>query len=185
MTILPWSVQSSVQVFEGRYLRVHREEVVTGKGTRIPDYHVIESPAWAGVVCVTESAELVLVRQYRHGRKGPSLELPAGIIEPGEAPSDAAARELLEETGYRATSLEPLWETHPEPARHRQTAHFYFIRASDVPEGLDLEPSEDVEVVLRPLAELDAIVAEMGHGVHVAALLLAARRGFLVAPSGA
>jgi len=170
-----------VQVFEGRYLRVHREEVVTGKGARIADYHVIESPPWAGVVCVTENAELVLVRQYRHGRRGTSLELPAGIIEPGEAPSAAAARELLEETGYRAKSTEFLWETYPEPARHRQTAHFYFITANNVPEGLDLEPSEDVEVVLRPLTQLDSVVAEIGHAVHVAALLLAARRGFFAA----
>jgi 8-oxo-dGTP pyrophosphatase MutT (NUDIX family) len=185
MSPKPWTVQASTQVFEARYLRIHREQIVTGRGVVLPDYHVIESPPWAAVVCVTDQAELVLVRQYRHGRLGSSLELPAGIIEPGEPPRDAAARELLEETGYRATCLEFLWEIYPEPARHRQTAHFFVARASDGPESLCLEPSEDVEVELHPLARFDEVLAEMDHGLHVGALLMAARRGLLNAPTPA
>jgi 8-oxo-dGTP pyrophosphatase MutT (NUDIX family) len=181
MSPKPWTVLSTTKVLDARYLRVHREEVTTGSGVLLNDFHVIESPSWAAVICLTTANELVLVRQYRHGRGGTSLELPAGIIEPGEPPQEAAARELLEETGYRASEITPLWEICPEPARHRQRAHFFFARASDEVETLALEVGEDVEVELRSVQELDDIVREMVHGLHVGALLLAARKGILPA----
>ena len=66
-------------------------------------FHVFESNPWVNVVPVTDAGEVVLVRQYRHGILGPSLEVPGGVVDARDAsPRAAAERELLEETGYTA-----------------------------------------------------------------------------------
>lgn len=177
--IKPWQVLDSELILDRRWLRVHQERVRTASGVVIDEFHLIESAPWAAVVCVTEDRELVLVEQYRHGHSGPSLELPAGVIEPGEEPLVAARRELLEETGYEAPSFQALWQVRPEPARHRQWAHFALATGARLLASQALDLTEDVTVVKRPLADLDAILADMVHGLHVGALLLAARRGLL------
>lgn len=179
MTVRPWDVLESEVLLEHKYLRVRKEKVrITGGGI-IPDYHIIESPSWAGIVCLTEERELVLVRQYRHGHQGSSLELPAGIIEPGEEDLSGAARELREETGYVSHDISPFWKVRPEPARHDQWAYFAIARNARKAREQELDPTEEISVVTRPVAELDSIVQEMVHAVHVAALLLAARKGLL------
>lgn len=179
MTIRPWHVLESEVLLEHRYLRVRMERVRIATGAIIPDYHIIESPSWAGIVCLTKERELVLVKQYRHGHRGPSLELPAGIIEPGEEDMSGAARELREETGYISQDIAPFWKVRPEPARHDQWAYFAIARNAHKAEEQELDETEEISVVTRPVAELDSIVDDMVHGLHVAALLLAARRGLL------
>lgn len=176
-TLLPWRVDASETLLKERYLEVVRQRVTTGSGFSIPDYHLIRSPSWAAVVCLTANRDLILVRQYRHGHEAFSLELPAGVVEPGEDPVVTARRELLEETGYDAETIESFWQVRPEPARHRQMAYFSFARCSAQPRAQTLDASEEIRVELHPVAALDRIVSEMVHGIHIAALLLAERRG--------
>lgn len=175
----PWEVLGSRLLLERPWLRVREDRVRTENGSIIDEFHVIESSPWVAAVCVTPARELVLVQQYRHGHRGPSLELPAGVIEPGEAVLTAAQRELREETGFEAAEWAELWTIRPEPARHEQWAHFVVARAARRAAEQSLDETETIRVVQRPLEDLDAICQEMVHGLHVAALLLAARRGLL------
>lgn len=179
MPILPWTTLESQLLLDRRWLRVRSDRVRTAAGVVIEEFHVIESVPWAATVCVTEGRELVLVEQYRHGHGGPSLELPAGVLEPAEDPLAAAQRELREETGYEAADWTALWRVRPEPARHEQWAHFAVARGARLGKSQTLDATEDIAVVLVPLAELDEVLTKMVHGLHVAALLLAERRGFL------
>ncbi len=179
MTSIPWQVLDSEVLLDRRWLKVRRDRVRTESGVTIDEFHVIESSPWAAIVCVTDDQQLVLVQQYRHGHRGASLELPAGVIEPGEAPLSAAKRELLEETGFEADRWQRLWQTRPEPARHEQWAHFALARGARKSQDQQLDETEALSVLLRPVSELDQILEEMVHGVHVAALLLAERRGLL------
>ncbi len=179
MTVRPWKTLTSQVLLERKWLRIRQERIETGRGAVIDEFHVIEGPPWAAIVCVTAARELVLVEQYRHGHGGLSLELPAGVIEPGEDPLASAQRELLEETGYGGGNWQALRAVRPEPARHTQWAHLFVCVGAELQRAQSLDETEDVRVVLRPIAELDAVLDEVLHGVHVGALLLAERRGHL------
>ncbi len=173
----PWKRLASTVLVDGKYTRVRRDQVELPGGAVIPDYYVIEAPTWAGVIAITTQKELVLVRQYRYGHQDSSLELPAGVLEDGESILDGAARELREETGYHSEALSHLWSCRPEPARHEQWAHFTFAPDARSVAHQALDSTEEIRVELVPVAQLDAVLAEMVHGLHVAALLLAARKG--------
>ncbi|MCH2109748.1 MAG: NUDIX hydrolase, partial [Polyangiaceae bacterium] len=177
MTLRPWKTLGSRLLLERRWLRLHEDRVETGRGAIIDEFHVLESPSWVATICITSTRELVLVEQYRHGYGGFSLELPAGVMEPGEEIAAAGARELLEETGYQGDSPQHFWSTRAEPARGRSEAHFVLVQNATQESDLNLDATEDLRVVLLPLKQLDEIIDRMVHGVHVGALLLAQRRG--------
>jgi 8-oxo-dGTP pyrophosphatase MutT (NUDIX family) len=79
-------------------------------------FFLVRTPDWVNVVAITEDEQLLLVRQYRHGTKQFSLEIPGGLIDPHETdPAAAAARELREETGFLHGELRPLGVMTPKP----------------------------------------------------------------------
>src|SRR5262245_49723816 len=77
---------------------------------------VIDSRDWCNVVPITAGGDVVLVKQFRFGSREVSLELPGGIVDDGEDPAASAARELEEETGYRAGRIVRLGTYRPNPA---------------------------------------------------------------------
>lgn len=179
MALKPWRVLESRYLLERYWLRLREDRVETGNGTIIEQFHVLEQPSWSAVVCVTSEGELVLSEQYRHGARAITLELPAGVIDPGEDPLHAAQRELREETGYESDDWTPLLSVRPEPARHDHWAHFFVARNARPSAEQSLDPSENVVVRKLPLSDLDGIVDRLGHAAHLGALLLAERRGLL------
>ena len=102
--------------------RLHARSPHTG---RSHPFFRIDSSDRVNVVPITPSGDVVMIRQFRHGSSEVTLETPGGLIDPGERPVDAAARELLEETGYRARSLSPLGGINPNPALFRNKLHAF------------------------------------------------------------
>jgi 8-oxo-dGTP pyrophosphatase MutT (NUDIX family) len=176
-----WQVLSDTSLISQRWLEVREQRVRLSNGHEIDRFHLIRGPHWAAVLCLTREREVVLVRQYRHGFGGASLELPAGVLEADEAPLDGARRELREESGFDAENIEPLLSMVPEPARNSTRAHFFFARDAQRATELALDKSEDLEVVLVPLSELWELIdhGQIVHAAHIAAILLAWRRGLL------
>lgn len=152
-----------------------------GNGYEIERFHVIHGPDWASALCVTAASEVVLVRQYRHGIVKPSLELPAGVIEPDETPEEAARRELVEETGYESDEWVSIQSVSTEPARHTTTAHFFCARNARQTRPPAPEESEVLEIVKVPVSELARLATDGSiiHGVHVGAILVALQRGLI------
>jgi 8-oxo-dGTP pyrophosphatase MutT (NUDIX family) len=141
----------------------------------------MHSPPWAAVIAITPDQQLVLVEQYRHGLGRTSLELPSGVIDKGEQPLQAAQRELREETGYQSHEWERLVELAPEPSRSTHRAHFFIATGAQLSGCAQPEASEVINVRLAPIDTVldDVVRGRIDHAAHVAAILLAARRGLL------
>lgn len=163
------------------FLTLWEDRVRLPSGAEIDDFCVLETPEWAAVLCITPGREVVLVRQYRHGVGRVSLELPAGALEPGEAPLAGAQRELAEETGYESASWQPLLQASLDPARQSSQAHFFLARDAEHTRAPQLDSSEDIETLLVSRSELFGLIEsrELVHGIHIAAILMAEHRGWL------
>jgi 8-oxo-dGTP pyrophosphatase MutT (NUDIX family) len=179
--VKPWQVLDSKLLISERWLQLREDRVRLSNGHEIDRFHVIHGPDWASVLCVTSDSEVVLVRQYRHGIASPSLELPAGVIEPHETPEEAARRELAEETGYEADDWQSIHNVSTEPARHTTRAHFFVARGARLARPPAPEETEVLERVLVPLRDLARLATDgsIVHGVHVGAILAAVQRGLV------
>ena len=179
----PWKVLEKRRLLERRWLSITEERVELPNGAIIDDFHVLHAPDWAGVIAVTGTADddIVLVEQYRHGLGRASLERPAGVIDADELPLAAAQRELREETGYQAAAWYPLAVVVPEPARSTHRAHFFVATGAEPTGPAQPEDSEVIAVRRIPLRSLLGQIEQghMVHAAHIAAVLLAARRGLV------
>ncbi|MDP3969461.1 MAG: NUDIX hydrolase [Nocardioides sp.] len=124
-----------------------------------------------GVLALTDDGALVMVRQFRPGPNRVAMCLPGGLVDPGEDPADAAARELREETGYTAASLEVVVSVRGPVDVH--PSHVAIARGCRRTHDQDLDPSEDCEVVLCTPQEVRAeLRAGLMTGTELAYLAL-------------
>jgi 8-oxo-dGTP pyrophosphatase MutT (NUDIX family) len=159
-----------------RIFEVLRHEAVDPEGGRVHEAFTFSCPDWVAVVPVTPDGKFVLVRQYRHGVDAATLEIPGGIIDAGQAPADAALRELREETGYGGGTLVPLGATRANPALQSNSYHMYLAEGVRLVGATDFDPGERCELVLLSESELRAEIRN--GGITHALVLLALERAF-------
>jgi ADP-ribose diphosphatase len=129
---------------------------------------VIQHPPSVVLVVVT-GGELVLVRQSRAGSGTRTLELPSGKVEEGEAPADAAARELAEECGLAAQRLIAIGTFWAAPGYSTELVHVFEASGLSQADPADLDDDEDIEVERLPLA---GALGELDDAASIAALAL-------------
>lgn len=170
MPLTPWKIISSQYVFP--QFRQDTVEIANGK-TFEP--FVFEFQNWANVLALTQTHEVVLVRQYRHGVQQNLLELPGGVIDAGESPLEGARRELLEETGYLAKDLIEVGRLYPNPAIQHNTLFCYLATEVEWTGLQHFDETEEIEVSLMPLDEVIQMAqrGQFCHALHVAVLFQA------------
>lgn len=167
---------SSRRLFEGRLLAVRVDEVRL-PGGRPARREVVEHAPAVAVVPLREDGQVLLVRQWRHPVGEALLEIPAGVMEPGETPEACAARELGEEIGYRPGRLDLLFSVYLAPGYSEEIIHIFL--AQDLhPAEAQPDEDENLQLVTVSLPEAVALVqsGELRDAKSVAGLLAVATR---------
>ena len=129
MSVDKWLRKESEIIAECRVFKVRRDRCQNSSNGESADFFVIENPDWINVIPVTKDGKAILIEQYRHGTEKVTLEIPGGLVDPGETPEECAARELKEETGYEAGRIVSLGSSNPNPAI--QSNRIYHFAAFD------------------------------------------------------
>jgi ADP-ribose pyrophosphatase len=149
------------KVFEGRVFKVTVESITLPRGDRL-EAEVIRHPGSVVLIPITDTGELVLVRQYRHAIGRWAWELPAGSLKPGEDPASAAVRECHEEISLIPESVEALGSFFPTPGYCDEEMHFY--RATGLRPPLEGDPAahqdedEDIETTKFPISTIRTMI---------------------------
>jgi ADP-ribose pyrophosphatase len=173
-----WRVLETVTEYETGWYTGGYDLVEQPDGSQ-KRYYWAELPPAVVVVAVTEEDALVQVEQHRPTVRESHLELPAGIIEDGESPADAGARELAEETGYRAERVEPIQTVQVATGllRHERT---YVVCEGLEPGAPALDENEFLEVRLLPASQaLERAREPPTNDATLQGLLLAEQDGWL------
>ena len=142
---------SSEEIFDGVAIHLFRDEILLpngNKGVR----EVIRHPGAVCVIPVTEDGDVIFVNQFRYAFNKVTLEVPAGKLEKGEDPLEAAMRELSEETGLSAKNVVYLGELYTTPALIDEVIHMYL--ATDLVECKQhLDEDEFINTLRMPLSK--------------------------------
>jgi ADP-ribose pyrophosphatase len=135
----------SKMIYQGPVFGVRRDEIIEPGGLRATR-EVITHPGSVVVLPALPDGRIVMIRQYRHATRQFLWELVAGRIDKGENPRRAAARELIEETGYRAKRFHVFLDIFPTPGFLEE--RMYILLAEDLTLG-EAEPEEDERITCK------------------------------------
>ncbi len=144
-------------VYQGRVFELTTNNITLANGATT-DLDVLRHPGAAAMVPLTADGQVILIRQFRFAAGGPIWEIPAGTLEPGEAPRDCARRELIEEIGFAADHLEKLGEVIPVPGYSDERIHL-FVATGLQPADQKLDADELLEVQPKSWEAIDAMIA--------------------------
>ena len=155
------------------------EKQVQFDADRVEVYHSVVQADYVAVLAVTGKGLVPIVKQYRPAVEAFTWEFPAGTLDDGEEPLHAAARELLEETGLRATSLHPIGAYYPDTGRLSVRSTGFFATCGDPADARSPEPG--IELRFVTLGELLHMVKsdEFNHQLHIALIVSAAAHGHI------
>lgn len=162
----------STQVYDGVLLHVRRDEVELPNGSPAIRELIVHGGA-SCVLPIDDVGNTYLVRQYRYPFERPILEIPAGKLDAGEHPDEAARRELEEEIGMTADELIYLGEFYPTVAYSTEIIHMYVARGLKKT-AQNLDEDEFLNIVAMPIEQLrtDVLAGKIGDGKTMAAVLM-------------
>lgn len=163
---LKWTLEAVKPLLHTPVFDVLAQEERTETGLA-GTYVAMEAPDWVMVIPVL-GEDFLMVRQWRHAARALTVEFPGGVRDGEEDPAQTAARELLEETGFRAGKLTKLGACSPNPALFRNSFHCYLAEEL-IPTGQQhLDADELLNCERHPIRE---VVAEFGSPLYAHALM--------------
>lgn len=167
-----WSKLDSQLLGDYRIFRLREDTSRSPRTGREHNFFVLETVDWTNVIPVTPEGQVVLIRQYRHGTEEVTLEIPGGMVESeDDEPGEAAERELLEETGYRAEKLIHIGTMTPNPAIQDNYLHTFLAENARKVSKPQPEGTEDIEFDLVNISDIPEMIASgrINHALVIAA----------------
>lgn len=169
----PWTTLEVELVADCRIFAVNRFRRASPVSGKVGEFNTISSANWVNVIALTDQQEVVMIRQYRHGSDEITLEIPGGILDDGETPEEAGARELLEETGFAGERAEIIGSVRPNPALFNNYAYTVLITGARRVAEPSPDEHEEIASRLYTLNEVEEMLrrGEITHSLVVNAFL--------------
>lgn len=155
-----------------RIFRLRQDDSRSPRTGRLHTFYVLEATDWVNVIPLTAGGHVVMVHQYRHGTEDVTLELPAGMVDPGDNdPAQAAVRELAEETGYSAPAFTLLGSVAPNPAFLDNRCHTYLATPARPTSAPNPQGAEELALEEVPLAAIPDLIrsGRISHSLTISA----------------
>lgn len=167
-----WKVVQDKKVYETPIFNLHQKKMTPSGPEKAGTFYILDAPEWINVIALTPERKIILVEQFRFGIEKCTLEIPSGMVDPGETPIESAKRELAEETGYTAAKWTKLGEVSSNPAIMTNFTHLYLAEECIKSEEQNTGEHEDILVHTMPLDEfLDLVKSgDIHHAIVLSAV---------------
>lgn len=176
MRDLRWKLLHSEYLFRETWFTLRKDTCEKPDGSIVSPYYVSEFPTWVTVVAFTEENKMVMVRQYRHAIGETCIELAGGCVDDTDKDLQfAAARELLEETGYHFSEYTYLGKTSPNPSTNGNWMHMFLATGGKKVAEQNLDANEEIDVLIYSVDEVKQLLKDQKiiQAMHVTCLFYA------------
>ena len=177
-----WKIVDSQLAMDCKVFSVYRERVISPRTRKEVEIYRLTSNNWVNIIPITPEGNIVMVKQYRHGTRSFTLEVPGGLIDDSDtSPVEAGKRELLEETGYTSDHIELVGGMAPQPAIFNNILYTCVARDVRKVAEQNLDEGEDIDIKILSPSEIKDLISEgvINHALVIASLALAAIKGFI------
>ena len=148
-----WLTISSENVVENCHVTVKKDKVQLPDGAVIDDFYTVSIPDASLIVALTSDGCVLLKSEYRYACQCNVIECPAGMVNPGEDPSETARRELLEETGYESSDWTYIGPSYESTSKLTNKMHLFLARGCRKVADQSLDENEHIDVMKVPFDE--------------------------------